>query len=274
MSDIKLSICNEMFEGWNIDDVFQYASKTGYDGVEIAPFTLAESVADITKPERNRIKLAAENTDIEVVGLHWLLVSPKGLYINHPEEAIRGKTLDYMIKLIEFCSDVGGKVMIVGSPKQRNVIQGHSYQDTWDTTVEFFRKCLDIAGEKGITMCIEPLDPEQTNFINTAEEGLKLVKELDHPNFKLMIDVRSSVHGESVPVGDLIGKYSDYISHIHANDGNSRGPGFGDTDFGPISQALKDVGYKGYVSVEVFDFSPDPETIAKESYNYLKKFFR
>jgi len=274
MREIKLSICNEMFEGWNIEDVFRYASEIGYDGVEIAPFTLAESVADITKSERDRIKSAAENSGIEVVGLHWLLVSPKGLYINHPEKTIRDRTLDYMIKLIEFCSDIGGKVMIVGSPKQRSVLQGYTYRDAWDLTVEFFKGCLDVAAERDVIICIEPLDPAQTNFINTAEEGLKLVKDLNHPNFRLMIDVRSSIHGEDIPVSDLIRKYSDHISHVHANDGNGRGPGFGDTDFGPISQALMDVNYRGYVSVEVFDFSPDPETIAKESYNYLKRFFK
>ncbi|MBN1445098.1 MAG: sugar phosphate isomerase/epimerase, partial [Candidatus Omnitrophica bacterium] len=60
--------------------------------------------------------------------------------------------------------------------------------------------------------------------------------------------------------------------HFHVNDRNLGGPGFGDVDFAPIIRALKDAGYGGWLSVEVFDFSPGPEAIAKKSIEYLKKF--
>jgi sugar phosphate isomerase/epimerase len=63
------------------------------------------------------------------------------------------------------------------------------------------------------------------------------------------------------------------VAHVHANDANRRGPGFGETDFGPIAKTLADIGYKGWVSVEVFDYSPDPETIARQSLAYLQQKF-
>ena len=68
-------------------------------------------------------------------------------------------------------------------------------------------------------------------------------------------------------------RFVEAVAYIHANDANGRGPGFGDVDFVPIVKALKDVDYQGYVSVEVFDFKPDPETTARESLGYLKEMF-
>ena len=272
MEKIRFSICNEVFENWAIGDVFKFVKDTGYDGVEIAPFTLGETVVKISPEQRDTIRQQAEQLGLEIVGLHWLLVSPKGLYINHPDEKIRKATQDYLIELIHFCGDLGGKRMVMGSPKQRNVIAGHTFEETWKWTTEVFNACMPAAEERGVVLCIEPLDSGQTNFINTAEEGVRLVEEVNHPNFRLMLDTKATIAQGRVMEED-IRTYSRYLAHIHANDANGRGPGFGDVDFVPIARALKDIDYQGYVSVEVFDFKPDPETIAKESLRYLKGIF-
>ena len=86
---MKISICNELFQGWPIEKVFEYAALLGYDGVEIAPYTLADSVTEITQARRRRIRRAAEEAGVEIVGLHWLLARPEGLYINHQPEINR-----------------------------------------------------------------------------------------------------------------------------------------------------------------------------------------
>jgi sugar phosphate isomerase/epimerase len=104
---IKISICNELFQGWPIDRVFEYAAHPGYDGVEIAPCTLADSVTEISPKGRKAIRHAAEKNGIETVGLHWLLAKPEGLYINHPDEIIRIKTQEHIEALIHFCADIG-----------------------------------------------------------------------------------------------------------------------------------------------------------------------
>ena len=93
---------------------FLCAAELGYDAVELAPFTLAESVVDISQAERDRIRKAAETAKIEIAGLHWLLVSPKGLHVNHPDEEIREKTRDYFLALIACCADLDGKIMVIG----------------------------------------------------------------------------------------------------------------------------------------------------------------
>jgi sugar phosphate isomerase/epimerase len=76
---------------------------------------------------------------------------------------------------------------------------------------------------------------------------------------------------ESTPMTDLIRQYGSIAHHFHANDANRRGPGFGDVDFVPIFRALRDSGYKRWVSVEVFDYKPDPETITTKSIEYMQR---
>jgi sugar phosphate isomerase/epimerase len=270
-SSIKISICNELFEGWPIEKVFDYAAQLGYSGVEIAPFTLADSVTEISPARRTAIRRAAEKAGVEIVGLHWLLVKPEGLYINHPDEIIRIRTQEYIEALIHFCADIGGKVLVHGSPHQRTVQEGWDFLESWKYARETFEVCLKTAQQRNVIYCIEPLIHTNTNFINTVKEALRLVKEIRHPNFKMMFDCRSaSAEEKSVTEALLRALESRTLSHIHVNDANGRGPGFGETRFAPILKALIDNGYKHYISVEVFDFDPDPQTIASRSIGYLK----
>lgn len=270
---IKLGICNEMFQGWNIGEVFRFAGSLGYDGVEVAPFTLADSVEEISQERRKEIRAEAEDAGVEVVGLHWLFVKPEGLHLNHPDDKIRNRTRDYLLRLIEFCGDLGGRTMVVGSPKQRNILEGQTYRDTYMRTLEVLRSVLPEAEARGVVLCLEALDPHQTNFLTDTEEAMRLVRDLDHPNLRTMVDIRSAWFGEKEEVPEVIRRVGPYISHVHANDANRLGPGMGQVDFGPIAEALREVGYEGYVSVEVFDFSPGPEEIARRSLEYLRRFF-
>jgi D-psicose/D-tagatose/L-ribulose 3-epimerase len=270
-SPIKISICNELFQGWPIEKVFQYAAQLGYDGVEIAPYTLADSVTEISPKRRKAIRLAADENGIEIVGLHWLLAKPEGFSINHPDEIIRIRTQEYMEALIHFCADIGGRILVHGSPHQRTVQEGWDLQESWDFAKETFRVCLKTAQKRNVLYCIEPLAHVNTNFINTVAEAIRLVKEIRHPNFKMVFDCRSaSIQEKSASEALLRSLDSGYLRHMHVNDVNGRGPGFGETDFIPILKNLVKNGYRNYISVEVFDFSPDPLTVASRSIGYLK----
>jgi D-psicose/D-tagatose/L-ribulose 3-epimerase len=268
---MKISICNELFQGWPIEKVFDYAAQLGYDGVEIAPYTLADSVTEISASKRKTIRRAAENSGVEIVGLHWLLVKPEGLYINHPDEIIRIRTQEYIEALIHFCADIGGKLLLHGSPHQRTVKEGWNFLQSWDYAKETFRACLETARKRNVTYCIEPLTKANTNFINTVNEALRLVKEIRHPNFKMMFDCRSaSAQEKSITEALIRALDSRMLRHVHVNDASGRGPGFGETQFTPILKTLVKNGYKGYISVEVFEFDPDPQTIASRSIGYPK----
>ena len=268
---MRIAICNELFRGWPIEKVFDYAAQLGYDGVEIAPFTLGDSVTKISPARRKAIRRAAEKSGVEIVGLHWLLVKPQGLCINHPDAKIRLRTQEYIEALIHFCGDLGGKILVHGSPHQRTVQKGWKFDESWERAKETFEGCLETARKRKVTYCIEPLTRKDTNFINTVEEASRLVREIRHPNFKTMLDCRSAAAEEKSVTESLArGLDSRMIRHVHVNDASGRGPGFGKTQFAPVLKTLIKKGYKGYISVEVFTFDPDPQTIASRSIGYLK----
>ena len=268
---MKISICNELFQGWPIERVFEYAAQLGYEGIEIAPYTFADSVTEISLSRRKAIRRAAEKNDIEIVGLHWLLVKPEGLHINHPDEIIRIRTQEYMEALIHFCADIGGKLLIHGSPHQRTVEQEWDFKESWKRARETFENCLETARKRNVIYCIEPLSRISTNFVNTVEEASRLVKEIRHPNFKMIFDCRHALTQEkSVTEALLNALDSRALRHVHVNDANGKGPGFGETKFTPILKILTKNNYRGYLSVEVYPFDPDPQTVASRSIGYIK----
>jgi sugar phosphate isomerase/epimerase len=269
---IQFAICNEIFQGWSLDKTFRYAASIGYDAVEISPFTLAETVAEISASQRKAIREMAAQAGIKISGIHWVLVKPSGLYINHPERSIRERTRDYFCELVDFCADIGGRFMVVGSPKQRNVIDGISYEQAWEWALDTFREPVARAEKRGVTICVEPLSPVETNFINTAAEAIRFVEQLSSPHFKIILDVKA-MSSESTPIPQIIKESAAYARYFHANDPNLKGPGFGQVDFKPIADALTTAGYQGFVSVEVFTFDEGPETIATKSLDCLKTAF-
>ena len=269
---MKFGICNETFQNWKIDDVFTTCARIGYDAVEVAPFTLAKYVTDIPASERTRIRESAARAGVAISGIHWVLVQAEGMYLTSPEAATRTRTADYFCDLVHFCADLGGKVIVVGSPKQRSLLPGVTLEQAWEWATELFRPSVKLAGERGVTICFEPLPAEDTNFINTAADAVRFTRQLSSPNFKVILDVRAMSH-EDRPVADIIRASKGEFAYVHANDKNLKGPGFGDVDFKPIAAALKDVGYDGTVSVEVFKYDEGAEVIATKSLEYLKRTF-
>lgn len=269
---IKFAICNEIFQGWTIERALEFAAETGYDALEIAPFTLANSVLDISAGRRREIREAAARAGIAIAGIHWVLVKPEGLYITHPDAAIRRQTADYFCALVDFCADVGGTRIIVGSPKQRNLQPGITWQQGWDWARETFAPAAQRAQERQVVLCLEPLSTEETNFITTARQAIEFTQTFANPNFQIILDVKAMC-SEGRPLPDIIREAWPHFAHFHANDRNRKGPGFGEIDFKPIAQALKDVGYQGYVSVEVFRFEEGPEAIARQSLAHLRHAF-
>jgi len=269
---IQFGICNEIFKDWSIDDTFAFAAKVGYDAVEMAPFTIAKHVTDISSARRKEIKDLAARSGIAISGIHWVLVQTEGMYVTHPDAAVRRRTSEYFGELAKFCADLGGKTIVVGSPKQRNVMAGVTPEQAWDYATEVFREPVMRAEQHGVTICFEPLAPAETNFINTAEKAIQFVQQLHTPHFKVILDVKA-MSSEAKPIPQIIRESWPHFAYFHANDKNLKGPGFGEVDFQPIAAALKEVGYNGVVSVEVFDFAEGPEVIATKSLEYLKRVF-
>jgi D-psicose/D-tagatose/L-ribulose 3-epimerase len=266
---MKLALCNEAFEGWAWPDMVRATAEAGYDGIEVSPFTLANSVVDLSSADRSTIRGQARDAGLEVVGLHWLFVSPKGLHATTRDRATRQRTTAYLQELVRFCGDLGGRVMVVGSPQQRTVGQGVAYEEAWRWFVDMITACLDLATERQVTLCMEALPASMTNFITSMAEAVQMVQEINHPCFQTMFDVHNACE-ETDPLPELVQRHMPYIKHVHVNEMDGRHPGSGDFDFGSILRVLEQANYGGYVSVEAFDFSPGGERIAKESIRALR----
>ena len=262
-----------MFEGWDLERQLGFLRECGYEGVELAPFTIAKDVREVSAAQRRELAALAERIGIEVIGLHWLLVGPEGMYITHTDAEVRTRTAEYLVELMRFCGDVSGKVLVFGSPAQRNLLPGVDREQARRWLIEAFTRALPVAEQVGVTLCLEPLPAPECNFITSTTEAIDVIDEIDHPSLRLILDVKSMA-GEQAATGvaipDIIRRSAPYVAHFQANDANRGHPGSGEIEFRPIFRALEDVGYGGFVAVETFDFTAGPEQIARESIAYMQ----
>jgi sugar phosphate isomerase/epimerase len=266
---MKFAICNETFLDWPFDKACDFAAECGYTGIEIAPFTLASSATEVSAAQRQQVRRQADAAGLEVVGLHWLLAKTTGFHLTNPDRAVRDRTAKYIQELARLCRDVGGSKMIFGSPLQRNVLPGVTPQQATDFAVEVVSECLPVLDETGVTLCMEPLTPAEGNFLNTAADAARLIERVGHERCRLILDCKA-MSSEAVSIPELIHRHSGLLEHFHANDPNKQGPGFGELEFEPIFTALGEVDYRGWVSVEVFDYTPGVERLAKESLENMR----
>lgn len=267
---MRFAICNETFGDWPVERAFEFASQCGYTGIEIAPFTLSTYVSEITAEQRTRVRQAAKAAGLEVVGLHWLLAKTQGFHVTSPDPGVRARTADYLADLARCCADLGGRVLVFGSPAQRSLPPGVTKAQGMDFAAEVFERLLPTLESHGLVLALEPLGPEETNFMNTAAEAVELIERFASPHVRLHLDCKA-MSTEMVPMVELIRRYGKLLAHFHANDPNRRGPGFGNLEFVPILRALQQIEYAGWVSVEVFDYTPGIEALARQSIEYLRR---
>jgi D-psicose/D-tagatose/L-ribulose 3-epimerase len=273
---MKFALCNEVLAPLSFAQQCKLAADLGYDGLEVAPFTLAEDPMTITDAQAAQFRRTAGDHGLQVFGLHWLLVAPAGLSIVSADDAVRARTVQVMSRLVELCALLGGSYLVHGSPKQRKVPEGSTRQQAWERA----RECLRAAGEAaqghGVTYCLEPLARRETDLFNTVEEAARMVDEIGLPSLRTMIDCSAAGQTESEPVHRLMEQWMPrgVIAHVQVNDTNRRGPGQGELDFGPILRVLARMEaaghFPGIVAVEPFDYVPDGPGCAARAIGYLR----
>ncbi len=267
---MKIAICNETFADWPHPKALDRASELGYSGVEVAPFTLNADARQITRQERLAFVDHATQAGLEVIGLHWLLARTQGLHLTSRDGEVVRRTHEYLLALIDLCFDLGGSVMVLGSPQQRRLENGVSQAEGIRILGDILQGLAPALTATGIRLAIEPLGPEECNFLRTAQEAMKLVEYVGLPCVQLHLDVKA-MSTESTPIPQIIAENAGRFIHFHANDPNRRGPGMGNVDFLPILRALREAGYDDWLSVEVFDYTPGSDALASESISYLKQ---
>lgn len=269
---MRLALCNEVIMPMPFPEQCEYAAKLGYDGLEVAPYTLAEEPHRMSPALVAATRRAAGDAGIAVTGLHWLLVKPAGLSISSTDDATRKRTLDVMFSLVDLCAALGGRYLVHGSPAQRRIDPG----DTREAALARAQACWAAVAERarsvGVTYCVEPLGAEQTPLVNTLGEAAQVVAAIGNPALRSMLDCSSAGRMEKAPLEELVERWlpEGLIAHVQVNDRNRRGPGQGEQKFAPLFAALRRLGYSGDIAVEPFDYVPDGPAAAARAVGYLK----
>jgi sugar phosphate isomerase/epimerase len=269
---VRIALCNEVIAPMSFPAQCEYAAKLGYDGLEIAPYTLSEEPHRMGAARVAAARAAAEDAGIAVTGLHWLLVKPAGLSISTKDEAVRKKTVDVMLALIDTCAELGGRYLVHGSPQQRRVEAGETRAAAMARAQASFAAIAERAQKAGVVYCIEALSAESTPLINTLEEAVQMVQQIGSSSVRTMLDCSAAGRMEKEPLGALLERWlpKGVIAHVQVNDRNRRGPGQGEQRFAPVFASLKRHGYGGDVAVEPFDYVPDGPGAAARAIGYIR----
>jgi len=264
------AICNEAFEKFTFADACRAIRKIGYEGIEIAPFTLAEDPATIPAQKRREYRSIIESEGLRFVGLHWLMVSPKGLHVTTPDASLRARSWQHIRNLVDLCSDLGANgMMVFGSPKQRATTDGLNRDQATRHYGEGLASVAPHAAERGVTILVEALPKGQCDVVQTLDEAASIVREIASPGVRTMFDTHNAVD-EVEPHAALVEKHYDVIRHVHVNEMDGRYCGAGSYDFKPVLGVLRRRNFPGWVSLEAFDFTPGAEKLANDSLRYLE----
>jgi D-psicose/D-tagatose/L-ribulose 3-epimerase len=266
-----ISLCNEVVAELPFERQCELAAQQGYDGIELAPFTLGEEPHRLPAAERERLRRVAEQAGVPIRSMHYLMRAPQGLSITSLDGTQRQRSVAVMRALCEMASDLGARVLVHGSPDQRRLTPG-SEAECRKHGVDSFSDVAAAAAASGVVYCIEPLSRDQTAFVNTVAEAAEIVRTIGSPAVRTMIDCSSAARTESESLPELLRRWmpTGIVAHVHFNDPNRRGPGDGTLDFAPILRELRESGYRGNAAVEPFVYEPDGPTCAARAINYLR----
>jgi len=264
------AICNEAFEKSPFVDACRAIRKAGYEGIEIAPFTLAENPATIPAVKRREYRSIMEAEGLKFVGLHWLMISPKGLHVTTPDDRVRARSWQHIRDLVDLCADLGPNgIMVFGSPQQRSTTGGATRHEATRYFVEGLGTVAPHAAGRGVTILVEALPKGQCDVVLTLEEAASIVRSIASPGLRTMFDVHNAVD-EIERHAVLVDRYFDVIRHVHVNELDGKHCGTGSYDFKPVLEVLRRRAYSGWVSLEAFDFTPGAEKLANDSLRYME----
>lgn len=268
-SAVTLNLIPSMSQGpwifWHdLEESLQKAAELGFDAVEL--FTRSGSDLDAIHLQDRLghygLQLAAVGTGAGKV-LH-------GLTLTDPNPEIRKKAIDFIAEMISFGAPFGAPA-IIGS-MQGNVLPSGDWEETFGLLAEALEILGKHAASEGVTLIYEPLNRYETNLFNTLEAGSQFLEKNSLSNIKLLADL-FHMNIEEDNLAHSILDFGKHIGHVHFADSNRKPMGFGHTDMEPIAEALKEIGYSGYVSAEAFPY-PDPDTAAKQTIKSFREYFR
>jgi len=203
------------------------------------------------------------------VGVHSFLKAPPGLHLTTPDLSVRQRTWDYFARLIDLAAELGKQpVMVLGSGKQRQAINGSTPEDAVARLTEGLHRVAPAAEKAGVCILMEPLAPHLCNVVHTLAEAMSIVRAVDSPAVQTILDTHNTA-AEQQPLEVLIRQYLPWIRHVHLNEMDGGPPGAGQFPFATVLRALNELNYSGWLSVEVFDCKADGAAVARLAREHL-----
>jgi len=267
---MRIALCNEVLADLPLAEQCRTAAAMGYDGLELAPFTLAEDPTRMSDAEIAVVRRVVEDHGLVVTGLHWLLVKPSGLSLTDPDPGVGARTDAALAALVDLCAGLGGRVLVHGSPAQRPA--GADPARARAVAVDRLGSVAERASAAGVTYCLEPISADECDFVNLVAEAAAIVEEVADPALRTMIDTGHAARGEAEPVEALAARWlpSGMLAHFQLNDRNRLGPGQGADRFGPLLRLLRDTGWPHPLAVEPMRYIPDGPGCAARAIGYLR----
>jgi sugar phosphate isomerase/epimerase len=223
------------------------AKAVGFDYVELGTTEIATLSDDDFEKAVQEIKRTGVRTGVTVPVTNLFL--PRTIKVTGPEIDLE-QQMDYVKKAFARLSRLGTGIVVFGSGGARQVPDGFDKAEAWKQLVDFGKRIAPEAQAAGITVAIEPLRRQETNIVNSAREGLELVKAVGHPNFELMIDFYHLASEREDPA--IVLEANQHIRHLHT--ANPQGRVFplswDEFDYAPFFANLRKIGYDKRISVE------------------------
>lgn len=249
--------------GPNLDHTLGSVAKMGFDGVELM-------LKNAARLDSRRIQRLLDKHGLELVELcsgHVYGEDRLGLIGPDPENCKRA--MERMKALVDFGADFGsGTKLNIGRTRGR--AEESDMEGSWQRLKGAFQELADYALPKGVKLLLEPVNHYEVNCILTTQDGIRMCRDVDRPNFGLLLDVYH-MNIEDVDIYESLREASPYLWHVHFSDNNRKWPGNAHLDFPRIIRTLRAIGYDQYVSFEAFP-EPDPETAARRTLAYLRRY--
>ncbi len=254
------------------------AKRIGYDGIETP-------VEDQNKLKVSKLKGCLTKYDMRATGI----TAPTPDLLSS-DRRIRDEAKGIFKRNIEIANELDEEYLVTVPSKVGKVTPELSSEEEKTIIMETLRELGDHAEENGIYLVIEPLNRFETYLVNTVDQALTLVKDVAHPNVKIMIDT-FHMNIEENSFEDAIRAGGESIYHVHANENNRGAPGTGHIPFKEILRTLKDIGYRRWLVIQTFNpakksevlkaghyprltwraLAVDQDTLAREGLRHLKQ---
>ena len=249
-----------------------YVASLGYKAVEIPVVN--------TGFDGRLIKKLAKENDLEVSFCACMI---KGRDISNFDPRVRKDTEDYFKRVIEL--GYQAEIKIFCGPLYAGGMKCHSLPDDqkreeWDLAVIGVQNLADLAQEADIKLGIEPLNRYRTSVINSVDQALNFIKDVDRNNVGIHFDTYQAAIEEAKPL-DALRKCDNKLIHFHASENNRSMPGKGSLPWKEIFKVLQEINYQGHITTETFipnSFDSawntnriDPKENAEQGIKFLKE---